>query len=199
MVPVISHVAHQLERMQEVCPGLLGFMNWGLMGGFYRMVRSELLAGPGERVLDFGCGRGSYSHLFDSDSYIGVDVTPSFVRYARKRRPAYEFAFMDGTGLGFGERAFDAVLVVGVFHHLDDDLAMAGLREVQRVLILEPVSVMDRWNVYSRLIKSMDAGHFIRPLEAWPRLVGSALSLSDTRHCRIGLNDIIVIKGVRQG
>ena len=84
MVPVISHVAHQLERMQEVCPGLLGFMNWGLMGGFYRMVRSELLAGPGERVLDFGCGRGSYSHLFDSDSYIGVDVTPSFVRYAPK-------------------------------------------------------------------------------------------------------------------
>lgn len=180
-------------------------MNWAPMGGFYHLVRNELPLGPDERVLDFGCGRGIFTHLFGAQSYVGIDMTPSFVRYARRRHPKHEYAFMDGTRLGFRDAAFDAVLVVGVLHHLDDDTAVAALREVRRVLrpggralLLEPVPVVDRWNLYSRLIKSMDAGHFIRPLEVWPRLVGGVLPLSDTYHRRIGLNDIIVMKGARQ-
>lgn len=206
MALVLQRLAHGLERLQEACPGLCGFMNWAPMGAFYRLVQSELPIEAGERVLDFGCGRGVFSHLFDAQSYFGVDLTPSFVRHARKKHPAHGYAFMDGTRLGFSDGAFDSVLVVGVFHHLDDDMAVGGLREVHRVLkpggralVLEPVPVVDRWNLYSRLIKSMDAGHFIRPLEAWPRLVGDVLPLLNTYHCRVGLNDIAVMKGTRQG
>ena len=37
----------------------------------------------GDRVLDFGCGIGSNSKLFNSENYIGVEVDKSRVESAR--------------------------------------------------------------------------------------------------------------------
>ena len=41
------------------------------------------------RVLDVGCGPGTNAHLFAHADYLGVDITPDYIAYARKkfRRP----------------------------------------------------------------------------------------------------------------
>ena len=45
----------------------------------------------GDRVLDFGCGIGSNSKLFDAEDYIGAEVDTSRVESARIKYPASQF------------------------------------------------------------------------------------------------------------
>lgn len=60
---------------------------------------TKLLSGKinfsGKRILDFGCGTGSHSFLFDSDEYLGVDINGKRIIYAQKHYPEYKFQKID--------------------------------------------------------------------------------------------------------
>ncbi|MBU4310929.1 class I SAM-dependent methyltransferase, partial [bacterium] len=40
-----------------------------------------------KKVLDFGCGTGSNSFIFDSSHYLGVDINKERIAYAQKLFP----------------------------------------------------------------------------------------------------------------
>jgi ubiquinone/menaquinone biosynthesis C-methylase UbiE len=94
----------------------------------------------GQLVLDLGCAQGrSTSKLADLDlRIIGFDISKTLIRQAiaRPDRAAWRarttFLVADGSSLPFSDATFDAVLVYGVFHHLDDPGAAA--RDISRVL-----------------------------------------------------------------
>jgi SAM-dependent methyltransferase len=197
-------LSRTLDRLQESFPRVCGLMNWSPvgMGPFHDLVRRELSPQKGERVLDFGCGRGAFTALFDDCGYLGIDVSPALVAYARRSHPAYRYAVMDGACLAIRDSQFDAVAIVGVLHHLDDGLVRGSLQELRRILrpagrimVVEPVPVVSPWNVPGRLIKSLDLGHFIRRYDAWQGLVSSEFELDRSCRRRIGFNDLAVLVG----
>ena len=86
-----------------------------------------------ERLLDVGCGPGrlTQSIAFEHDTTIvlGVDVSPSFIEYAEKRKegPAawlklqylcQDFCVTDSK---FVDRKWDVILMQGVMHHIHGD------------------------------------------------------------------------------
>ncbi|MGH7355035.1 MAG: class I SAM-dependent methyltransferase [Candidatus Rokuibacteriota bacterium] len=84
-----------------------------------------LLEGMGS-VLDVGCGTGVMYELVrerrpDLD-YLGLDVTPQFVRAARERFPDAAERFQEGSLYTLDRlgRTFDAVLARHVLEHLPD-------------------------------------------------------------------------------
>src|SRR5207302_118616 len=71
------------------------------------------------RVLDVGCGPGTNTGHFGHADYVGVDINPRYIAYAR-RRYGREFLVADVTaGPDLGAR-FDCVLVNSFLHHVDD-------------------------------------------------------------------------------
>jgi SAM-dependent methyltransferase len=206
MLQWLQPLVEALERLQEAHPGAFGFMNWGPRGiaPFLEVVRTELPLQAGERVLDFGCGRGLLSSLFDPDSYLGIDIVPGLVTYAQGRHASHAYAVMNGTTLALRDGQFDAVLIFGVLHHLTDDQALTALQEIRRVLkpggrllVVEPIPVVSRWNIVSRILKGLDLGDFIRPYEAWSSLIGNTFSVKQCRHQRIALNDLVILECFR--
>ena len=197
-------LVEKLEGMQEVYPGLCGFMNWAPVGTYSELVRTELSPKPGDCVLDFGCGRGAFTELFDARGYLGIDLSRALVSYARRSHPSYAYAVMDGASLGLSDVRFDAVLILGVLHHMEDKHVLAALHEVHQVLkpgglllIVEPIPVVSRWNVISRILKGLDLGDFIRQEEAWHRLVSSVFSPKKYNQRCIGFNDLVTITCIR--
>src|SRR5256885_3509708 len=71
------------------------------------------------RVLDVGCGPGTNTGHFGHADYVGVDINPRYIAYAR-RRYGREVLVADVTaGPNLGAR-FDCGLVNSFLHHVYD-------------------------------------------------------------------------------
>jgi ubiquinone/menaquinone biosynthesis C-methylase UbiE len=96
------------------------------------------------RVLDAGCGTGSYCLALAQrvGAVVGLDISPGMIAVARKKRDRSNVCFIRGsiTRLPFRDAAFDGVLVNQALHHVVGTKEgtraahRAALREVSRVL-----------------------------------------------------------------
>ena len=135
--------------------------------------------GEGERVLDIGCGPGYLLNYMPRVDYFGFDIEPRYIAYAK--------AHFSGRGQFFCEQfgevhatkfqPFDAILLFGILHHLDDAVAddLLGalakcLAPTGRVVTLDPCFVPSQGRT-SRLIARWDRGRYVRDREGYRRLV----------------------------
>ncbi|MBI5771394.1 MAG: class I SAM-dependent methyltransferase [Verrucomicrobia bacterium] len=89
------------------------------------------LGPPPRRVLDVGCGLGSYGRglLVDGYEWMGAEVDAADC--AELARLGLPHRHVDGRTLPFADASFDAALCLEVLEHLDDPVSF--LREVHRV------------------------------------------------------------------
>jgi SAM-dependent methyltransferase len=154
-------------------------------------------------VLDLGCGTGAMASSFRPESYVGVDMNARYISRARATKSGYRFEVADGRSLPFTDGSFDAVLITGVIHHLDDASARSLLQESRRVLapesgvlvMSEPVPTRRRWNLIGRLVVRLDEGDFIRPPERYLEMGCEVFGREAVRHYPIssGVSDRLVI------
>lgn len=155
------------------------------------------------RFLDFGCGTGEFAPSFPQRSYVGVDLSAGYVRYAATLH-SHPFGVMDGRALAFGDGVFDAVLVVGVVHHLDDELARATIAQLHRVLkaggemlVLEDIPTRAAWNVPGKLMHWLDRGDAIRNDNDYQRLFAPHFTVRRSWNIRSGICDYGVYRLLR--
>lgn len=155
--------------------------------------------GANLRVLDFGCGTGELTPLFPAKGYIGMDVSPVYVGYAR-RTHGPRFQVMDGQALGYADDSFDEVLVAGVFHHLPDEMVRRMAAELARVLrpggrllVMEDTPTREWWNMPGRLVHWADRGGHIRSEGDYQALFGPSFRVRRTYPMRSGFCDYQVM------
>jgi ubiquinone/menaquinone biosynthesis C-methylase UbiE len=105
----------------------------------YRKIRPELFCGLSGRILDAGVGTGrNFSYYPAGSDVIGIDLSPAMLARAERRRAtalaSVELRLMDVTRLDFPDRYFDAAVATFLFCTLPDELQVAGMRELGRVV-----------------------------------------------------------------
>ena len=131
----------------------------------------------GERVLDVGCGPAYYVDRLSHVDYIGFDTDQRYIEDARSRFPRARFFCEE-----FGPRhaaelgPFDAVMLMGLLHHLEDphcdallSLFAGALRPGGRVVALDTV-VYPGQSAVSRLLAKNDRGDHVRTPEGFNRI-----------------------------
>ncbi len=97
-------------------------------------------AGPGDRILDVGCGTGYFAsrlapQILPGGTVTGIDPSPPMLAYADKRSPAQcRFVFAGAEDLPFADGDFDVVVSSLAFHHIPDTLWPQAMSEIMRVL-----------------------------------------------------------------
>ena len=105
----------------------------------YRKIRPMIFAGLSGRILDAGVGTGRNFPFYPPGSeVVGIDLSPAMLARAERRRRAaaakIELRPMDVTQLEFPDRSFDAAVATFLFCTLPDQLQVAGMRELGRVV-----------------------------------------------------------------
>ena len=141
----------------------------------------------GDKILDIGCGPADTVEYFSNVEYIGFDSNPAYIETA-KRRFCEQGRFFCGTvdEVTIDELdAFDLVLAVGIFHHLDDqefvallELAYSALKKGGRLISLDGCYVEGQSRI-AQFIISKDRGLFMRNRDEYCRLASKVFSQVD--------------------
>jgi SAM-dependent methyltransferase len=128
------------------------------------------LLGPGARILDVGAGDG---RLAAQLARVRPDLDVRCIDVQVRTTSAFPVETYDGRRIPFADRAFDAVLLVDVLHHVDDPLAL--LAEARRVgsLVLLKDHALEGW-LADPTLRFMDWVGNARygiplPFRYWPR------------------------------
>lgn len=94
----------------------------------------DLLPGPGRATLDVACGEGRLSRHLQSLGHqvVGIDASPTMVRFATGHASAAPVLLGDATGLPFCNDAFDLAVAYMCLHDIDD--MVRAMAEIARVL-----------------------------------------------------------------
>lgn len=87
---------------------------------FEKLIRNETFLQP---VIDFGCGNGRLSGLFNASLYLGVDTSLKMVEYAKRSHAGYRFTVVFG---GETLPASDTIFANDVMKHIPE----AAVRDV---------------------------------------------------------------------
>ena len=107
--------------------------------GRYHKIRPQMFCGLSGRILDAGVGTGRNFPFYPPGSeVVGIDLSPAMLARAERRRAAaatpVALRQMDVTRLDFPDRSFDAAVATFLFCTLPEELQIAGMRELGRVV-----------------------------------------------------------------
>jgi SAM-dependent methyltransferase len=160
---------------EHIRPRLVGGVDFSPM---YRMLEVQV----DDVVLDVGCGTGdALRHLTRFGRYVGVDVDPTAIAFARKTWAGRADATFEHKLVGAADVAAlrpTRVVLGGVLHHMsDDDISglLAALRAsdtVARVASLDIVYLPG--HLVSNALAFLDRGRHCRTPEGYQRLIRRA-------------------------
>jgi ubiquinone/menaquinone biosynthesis C-methylase UbiE len=131
-------MSSNLDRYERIAP-FYDLLDLPFEYSRYRKIRPLLFQGLAGRVLDAGVGTGRNIQFYPPEAeVVGVDVSPAMLARAKRRRLSLgvevELRQMDVTHLEFEDQSFDAAVATFLFCVLPDDLQVAALREIGRVV-----------------------------------------------------------------
>lgn len=199
----VSLVVHEALDRLSASPRLWDTLRWVVEAGFHaeRMAIARELRpwhGDRRRFLDLGCGTGLFADEFPPGRYVGVDIVPRYLRFAVRRRSGHYVASA-GEALALADASFDAALVLGVLHHLNDATARAVMDELARVLrpgavalVLEDTPPPPGQNPVGHLMHALDRGAYIRTDAAYRAIFGPRFTIQRAYPLRSGICDYAV-------
>lgn len=193
-------IFEQMLDQVSASPRIWNTLRWLVEAGYSgekAVIEAELQPWKNDRrrFLDFGCGTGAFASCFPTERYFGIDVSRTYIQFAGRHYPT-SFLVCSGASLALATASFDAALVLGVLHHLEDDMAQAAMAELVRVLkpgstalVIEDIPPPDRWNLAGHAMHWLDRGGHIRDDAAYRAIFGSAYVVQRSYTMRSGICD----------
>lgn len=107
--------------------------------------------GPGEKVLDLGCGNGRFFPFFFEKraEYCGLDFSEKLIEIAKNNYPGEIFQTGDALNLPYPENFFDKVYSVATLHHIPSkELRAQFLKEIKKVLKPKGILILTVWKFH---------------------------------------------------
>lgn len=106
---------------------------------YIKLVKNDKFIFPKDSILDFGCGTGRMTQFMVKDykKVIGIDISPTMIKEAKKKlnNSNIEFLETNGFSVSLPENSVDVVFAYHVFQHLKEKgMAEKLFGEIYKVL-----------------------------------------------------------------
>ena len=154
-----------------------------------RLLEKHVRAKPGDKVIDIGCGSAPTLQWLPEVEYIGLDINPDYVAFARRKYGSRGTFIVGNPESVRGDsrcKAADIVMAIGVLHHLDDEEAEQCIRFAYDALKTEGRFICHEacWTpnqgTISKYIMSTDRGRNIRTEQQYRQLAAKAFKRVET-------------------
>ena len=130
-----------------------------------------------EAVLDVGCGIGSFCLMTDR-KYMGVDIEPKYVEYARNKYGSRGKQFMSADAFSLDQKIgkFDVVSFINMIHHLSDEEVRKlfnSLKAVKPAHYFVVDVALEKGHFILELFRRLDRGRYYRTRDAQVALLES--------------------------
>jgi SAM-dependent methyltransferase len=170
-----------------------------------RLIQNHVRAQPGDKVIDIGCGSAQALHFLPDVEYIGLDINPDCIAFARRTygsRGTFVVGDMQSVRGDSRFKDADIVMALGVLHHLDDQdaahciqFAHDALKPNGRFVCHEACWVSNQGAV-SKYIMGSDRGRNIRTEQQYRELAAKVFrnveARVDTKPMRIPYVTIVL-------
>lgn len=125
----------------------------------------------GKKVLDVGCGTGTFSSIMQesaADTY-AIDLSRKSIKYVNQTYPKINASTGDALDLPYADNEFDVVLSMGVLHHTEN--TKKGFRECIRVCKPKGqiiILLYTKWHYYPLIYKGFQLIRNGRKPESMP-------------------------------
>ena len=140
-----------------------------------------------KKTLDFGCGIGQFSALFDSQGYYGVDTDIKYINFCRKNQNGNFSLIKTSPPYNFNNGYFDQMLLSAVIHHIDDKKLIEISRELKRILkqngklmVIDHFTKENQRRPLCRFLIRLDRGRYFRNPEEALKLFSKYFKLEKT-------------------
>jgi ubiquinone/menaquinone biosynthesis C-methylase UbiE len=127
-----------------------------------KWLRGHLKGIPSQKLLDIGCGTGSFMRAISDlvEGAHGVDLSSGMIAQAQRRSPADKtnltFSKIDGPKLPFADNSFDIVTSVLSFRYLDWDPIVSEILRILKpgghLLVIDMVAAPIKWRHWPYLL-----------------------------------------------
>jgi len=121
---------------------------------------SEKYLKGAKRILDIGCGIGSYTYLIDRNDCFGIDVDINALKRAKSYCPNSEFILASVLNLPFKDEIFDLVFMWEVIEYIENQTERKAIQEIYRTLIVGAKFLLSAPN-YHFIYNIVDPDHFL--------------------------------------
>jgi SAM-dependent methyltransferase len=120
-------------------------------------------------TLDFGCGAGQFSILFNPDKYHGVDTDSKYIKFCKSKYKGKFSVINTSPPYNLKNNYFDQILISSVIHHIDDESLIKISKELKRIIkkggrlmIADHFVKKDQKNMFCKLLIYLDRGKYFR-------------------------------------
>ena len=152
-------------------------------------------------VLDYGCGAGFFSQLFNPKKYLGVEINKSFLNTSRIRNSKHTFKLLKKNYLKGYENKIDYIFINNVLHHLTDDQIFETftffkktLKKKIKVFIIEPLLPKSFFSL-EFFMKVLDIGDNIKNKRNYVNLFKKILYIKSYNVKKVSIGSVLVVKG----
>jgi SAM-dependent methyltransferase len=147
------------------------------------LVREYLQPPVRARILEIGCGPGTILGYLPQVEYLGFDLSDTYIAMAHKRFPQAQFVCERVSRFSLAKhQSFDAVLALGVVHHLDDQeagqlfqIAHDALKSGGKLITIDGVWTSHQ-SFVARWLLARDRGEHIRNEGEYVKIASQAFA-----------------------
>ena len=122
-------------------------------------------------TLDFGCGAGQFSELFNPNNYYGIDTDIRYIKFCKNSRKGNFSLISNPPHYNFKSKFFEQILISAVIHHINDKTLFSILKDLKRnlkdngkIIIIDHFTKKHQKNILCRFLINLDRGNNFRNL-----------------------------------
>ena len=160
-----------------------------------------------KNIIDVGCGESdifNYFKIKNNQKYYGYELDNYFIIKLKKKyeKKNVHFYNKDINEINFKNFNYknSIILLIGIFHHLDDQSIKKFLKKVEKFKLLSiDAVILPNQNFITKMLFFLDRGRFIRELKDYKKLIVRAnYKILHNRYLRAPYDHVIFFKNIKK-